>query len=828
MSEWTVPGYSELGELGRGMSGKVVEAVQDSTGNAVAIKYLKPALVRDQAFMWRFRTDAQALRQLRVPQIVQAFDYVERAGQGAALVMELVNGLSLRETIRRRGPIGSEAALAVLKDSLHGLAAAHGIGLFHRDYKPENVLIDTAGRSKLTDFGVPGWADERVQAGGPPPYMAPELWNGAPSSPATDIYAATAVFFECLTGRPPFTGHIEELGWQHNTAAVPLDQVDAPLRSLVAHGMAKNPGGRPQSALAFAMELDAAATAAYGAGWEQRGRRLLAKRGGRNPRRRRRILAVTAITAVPVLAIAAVAAAVEMGGINNDASLSAATSSFKAVASVSPPVVSSKCTTATTFTYSGELTAEEPGKVSYQWVYSTGKQGPVQTVSFTGPGETALPGTTVKTKTNGGGWAEIKLISPGPQTSDKASYQLFCNRGVDGITATAAVKPTAGTTTCATGGETFTATGSITASKAEKISYMWWGSDGQRSAAATLNFTKAGTMAVAPLTVTPAAGTSTGQVALVVNSPVQMASNAATYTVSCQGPSLQLSAAASPASKALTSCTAAEPTITFTGSITDSKAGTVNYYWQLPSGAGPAQTLTFAQAGTEAVTATTYKPASDSTSGSGTIVVTSPAAESSAAATFKLTCATPLTVATTGAPTTATIGKAYSGTVSATGGKSPYTWSATGLPAGLKMSTAGAISGTPTTAGSDTVTVTVKDSSSPALTATASITITVSAVPLAITTSAPATATVGTAYTGTVAATGGTSPYTWSATGLPAGLTMSTGGTISGTPSSTAAGSYTVTVTVKDSSATALTATAMLSIVVSPAATTTTAATTGA
>ena len=818
MSEWTVPGYSELGELGRGVAGKVVEAVHDATGNSVAIKYIKPALVRDPGFMWKFRTDAQALRQLRVPQVVRVHEYVERAGQGAALVMELVNGISLRETIKRRGPVGPEAALAVLKDSLYGLAAAHGVGLFHRDYKPENVLVDTEGRSKLTDFGVSVWADAHVQAGSPPAYMAPEQWNGAPNSPATDIYAATAVFFECLTGHPPFAGNIDDLGWQHNTAAVPLDRVDEPLRPLIAHGMAKQPTVRPQSALAFAAELDAAAAAAYGAGWEERGRRLLAKRGVRNRRRRRRMLAVTAIAAVPVLAIAAIAGAVVVSGKDHQASLSAVmTAPFKAVANVTPPVVVSKCSTATAFTYSGELTAAAAGKVSYQWVYSTGKQGAVQTVSFTAPGQMKVTGTTVKTMTPGSGWGAIKLISPVAQTSAKASYQLVCSGAVEGINAVAVVKPVAATSTCATGPESFTATGTITASKAEKITYLWWTSGGQDSAPATLTFTGPGTQTVQPLTFTPPAGTSSGQAALVVQHPVSVASSSAAYTVGCQGPSVQPSAAASPATTTLTSCTAAAPTITFTGTIGDSKAGTVTYHWQLPSGTGPTETLTFAQAGTEAVAKATYKPASDTASGSGTIVVTSPGAISSNAAAFKVTCASPLSVSTAGAPTTATIGKAYSGTVTVTGGKTPYTWSATGLPTGLTMSTGGAISGTPTTAGSYTVTVSVKDSSSPAETAKATLTITVSVTPLAITTSAPATATVGTAYSGTVAATGGTSPFTWSATGLPPGLTMSTGGAISGTP--TTAGSYTVTVSVKDSSSPALTATATISIVVSAAAT---------
>jgi serine/threonine protein kinase len=270
--DWTVPGYTEERELGRGASGKVVEAVNNATGQRVAIKYLSPSLVDDPAFMWGFRTEAQMLKSLGVPQVVQVYDYVEQPGQGAAIVMELVNGVSLHEMIERRGPTGPEAALVVLKGSLLGLAAAHTLGIVHRDYKPENVLVDTAGNSKLADFGVAVREGRQAAAAGTPLYMAPEQWQGAPASPATDVYAATAVFFECLTGKTPFSGKLLQLQAQHVTASVPIDRVDAPLQGLIARGMAKSPSGRPQSAIAFVAELEAVAGAAYGEDWEERGR----------------------------------------------------------------------------------------------------------------------------------------------------------------------------------------------------------------------------------------------------------------------------------------------------------------------------------------------------------------------------------------------------------------------------------------------------------------------------------------------------------------------------------------------------------------------------
>ena len=94
----------------------------------------------------------------------------------------------------------------VLEGSLLGLAAAHRRGVVHRDYKPENVLVNGDGISKLTDFGIAARAGDRPVPAGTLLYAAPEQMAGAPASPAGDVYAATATFYECLTGRPPFSG----------------------------------------------------------------------------------------------------------------------------------------------------------------------------------------------------------------------------------------------------------------------------------------------------------------------------------------------------------------------------------------------------------------------------------------------------------------------------------------------------------------------------------------------------------------------------------------------------------------------------------------------
>ena len=848
---WTVPGYVEERLVGQGASGRVVAAVSDATGQRVAIKYLSPSLVREPSFMWGFRSEAQTLRALDVPQVVQLYDYVEAPGQGAAIVMELVDGVSLHEMITQRGPTTAESALAALKGSLLGLAAAHTLGIVHRDYKPENVLIDSAGNSKLSDFGVAIKAGKKALAAGTPLYMAPEQWTGAPSSPATDVYAATAVFYECLTAKPPFSGRLGKLRTQHETVPVPLDGVDESLRPLIARGMAKSPADRPQSAIDFVAELEATAAAAYGPDWEERGRSQLAERvaallpllllrGGTpgssgtsvantwlgGARRlsggKRKVLSVATIAAAIVVAVGAVATAVELQSHNDNlkasSQVAAITPTFTAQAAVTPPAQSAPCTTPVTFAFSGIITATAPGTLSYRWVYSSGEQGPVQSVTFAAAGDTQVTGDMVSTKTAGTGWGEIQMINPAGKASNKASYKLLCTNAAAGFSAVASVQPaTLNVGACGTAPQTFTATGSITSPEAAKVTYYWALSTGQNSAPATVTFTKAGTMAVAPLTITPGTAPASGQAVLVVTGPVATTSDTATYSLTCNAAVVTTVAKVSPATQTVTSCTAAAPTFTFSGTLTANQAGTVSYHWSLPSGNGPTQTLTFAAAGTQAVTAATYQPGSDTASGSGSIVVTSPTAVTSNAAAFKLTCGTPLAVATSGAAT-ATIGTAYSATATATGGTGAYKWAAaTGLPPGLTAAASAGnltISGTPTTAGAYTVKLSVSDGSTPVQTATASLSVTVSAPALTLAGGTLAAGTVNVAYSATVTATGGTGTKTYTATGLPAGLAIAAAtGTISGTP--TTAGTSTITVTVTDTASPAQTATGTFTLTVS-------------
>jgi serine/threonine-protein kinase len=271
MPEWKVPGYTELKALGSGGFGEVMLARHDPGGTLVAVKYLRRDLLADAEFARSFRAEAAVLASLDDPNVVRLYEYVESPA-GAAIVMELIGGVTLREILAFQGKTTAEAALAVLQGSLLGLAAAHRRGVVHRDYKPENVLVTGDGVSKLTDFGIAARAGDHPVPAGTLLYAAPEQMAGAPASPASDVYAATATFYECLTGRPPFTGDAGDLVRQHRSAPVPLEPVPEPLRPLVAAGMAKDPRGRPADATTFVTELSAVASGAYGPDWPQRGR----------------------------------------------------------------------------------------------------------------------------------------------------------------------------------------------------------------------------------------------------------------------------------------------------------------------------------------------------------------------------------------------------------------------------------------------------------------------------------------------------------------------------------------------------------------------------
>ncbi|MFC0036723.1 serine/threonine-protein kinase, partial [Actinomadura rayongensis] len=270
--EWRVEGFDEVRELGRGAHGRVVLARHATAGTPVAVKYLTGTSPTD---LERLRGEAVLLGRVTDPHVARLYQFVRGDG-GAAIVMEAVDGVPLRRVLDEHGALGPEASLVVLKGSLRGLAAAHAVGVVHRDYKPANVIVRADGLSKLIDFGIAAPAGEGGRSG-TPAYMPPEQWKGQPATSTADVYAATCVFFECVTGRRPYrAADRAALRAEHLSAPIPVDEVPEQVRPLLLAGMAKDPEQRPAGALLLLEELERAARAGYGRDWEQRGVRALA------------------------------------------------------------------------------------------------------------------------------------------------------------------------------------------------------------------------------------------------------------------------------------------------------------------------------------------------------------------------------------------------------------------------------------------------------------------------------------------------------------------------------------------------------------------------
>ncbi|RZQ62357.1 serine/threonine-protein kinase [Amycolatopsis suaedae] len=291
---WSLPGFTELADLGSGSFGRVVLARHDASGTEVAVKYLFTQHLGDAEHVARFREEARQAARVISPHVARLHEFVETP-EGAAIVMEAVPGVSLKAVLAQ-GPLDPEAALAVLKGSLLGLAAAHVAGVVHRDYKPDNVLVGADRESKLVDFGLAVLAGDTGVPAGTPAYMAPEQWAYSTATPSTDVYAATCVFFEAVTGQRPYVADDSTvLRNLHEYAPIPFGQAPEQLRELVRRGMAKEPAQRPRDAAQFVSEVEHSARAAYGEDWEERGRSRLAARAA----------AIMALSPVALLAGAA-------------------------------------------------------------------------------------------------------------------------------------------------------------------------------------------------------------------------------------------------------------------------------------------------------------------------------------------------------------------------------------------------------------------------------------------------------------------------------------------------------------------------------------------
>ncbi|WP_141495073.1 protein kinase domain-containing protein, partial [Kytococcus schroeteri] len=257
----------EVGEtLGRGGMADVVAARDSRLGRRVAVKILREDLARDPAFVRRFEAEALAAARLNHPGIVSVFDVGEhqpdtRGGLPLPfIVMEKVSGSTLRTVLDTEGVLAPRRAVDVAADVMAALAYSHEQGVVHNDIKPGNVMVTDDGTVKIMDFGIArALADVTVTLTQPDhvlgtaKYMAPELADGSPAEPASDVYAVGCMLFEMLTGRTPFTGDPTTLVNQHLHVAAPrvsteLPSVSPDLDDLVAAMLAKDPAERPHPA----------------------------------------------------------------------------------------------------------------------------------------------------------------------------------------------------------------------------------------------------------------------------------------------------------------------------------------------------------------------------------------------------------------------------------------------------------------------------------------------------------------------------------------------------------------------------------------------------
>lgn len=252
--------YQINGFIGEGGMSRVWRALDQNTGKYVAIKVLREEYSEDESFIRRFDREAQAASRMSHPNIVNLLDVGVEDDGTRYLVMEYVQGKTLKRFIQESGALRPEIASQIIIRVLAALQHAHQNGVVHRDIKPQNILIDKEGTVKVADFGIARMAnaqtvnqtDENVM--GSVYYFSPEQARGAAVDARSDIYSVGVVFYEMLTGRVPFTGDTPvAIAMQHlQTPPTPPNKVNPSVSSaldfVVLHAMEKKPRRRYQTA----------------------------------------------------------------------------------------------------------------------------------------------------------------------------------------------------------------------------------------------------------------------------------------------------------------------------------------------------------------------------------------------------------------------------------------------------------------------------------------------------------------------------------------------------------------------------------------------------
>ncbi|WP_214107742.1 serine/threonine-protein kinase [Acrocarpospora catenulata] len=251
--------YRLLRPLGSGGMGTVWLARDETLDREVAVKELRFPEGLDERkraeMVARVMREAEVTARLRHPAIVAVHDVLVEGGK-PWIVMERLHGRNLGEEVRVHGPLPAPQVAEIGARMLEALAAAHALGVQHRDVKPANVFLTGDGRVVLTDFGIARPADTTALTGdgllvGSPGYIAPERLSGEPGGPAADLWSLGATLYLALEGTPPFKGSQVEVLYATVAKDVPVPRAEGPIGPLIRWMLSRDPSGRPEPAAAL-------------------------------------------------------------------------------------------------------------------------------------------------------------------------------------------------------------------------------------------------------------------------------------------------------------------------------------------------------------------------------------------------------------------------------------------------------------------------------------------------------------------------------------------------------------------------------------------------